>query len=158
MQGQNLTLENIATMILKNEINSQEARDLIKNMENKKPKHNTKGKIAFNNNRLEFWDSNGKTKSYIQFWKDKDSFNNYFLTLQFIESYKKGKGYFSCLLKSLESLAKKENILYFLLEVDYHNQNAISIYESKGFYSLGPRNTFENIDRILMRKDLKFTL
>jgi ribosomal protein S18 acetylase RimI-like enzyme len=96
-------------------------------------------------------------KGYIQFHQDVDRFGYEFTFLDYTESYSPGEGHFSVLFDKFESIAGKQNSEYILLMVDFENDNAISIYQHFGFYSLGDLDIIsENIDRIFMRKDLLF--
>jgi hypothetical protein len=152
------TLDEIGTLLIKGKITLEDSQRMIEKMRGNKAimsKHpKEKETVILEEDCLKVF-QNGHTKAYIQFYEDIDSSNNSFIMLQCVRSYKESKGYFTLLLKKLETLAKKRNNNYLFLEVDYKNERAISVYESLGFYSLGPEETIsENIDRILMRKDL----
>jgi len=98
---------------------------------------------------------NGNRKAYIQFYYNVDGFGSQFSFLDYAESYEPGEGNFSILFREFESIVREQSLEYILLMVDYDNDNAISVYQHLGFYSLGYIDTVsENMDQIYMRKDL----
>ena len=113
--------------------------------------------IVEEENCLTLNDGENCKKGYIQFYQDVDGFGYQFTFLDYAESHCPGEGNFSILFNKLEFIARKKKSEYILLMVDSDNDDAISIYEYLGFYSLGDMDLIsENIDRIFMRKDLLF--
>jgi hypothetical protein len=154
MNENKLTLSKIGILLAKGKINNEQAEILIQNIKKKNKTVKPKSNVHLKDNCL-YYSEEGETKAYLQFYNDRDCFGNPFIMIDKTESYEQGKGYFSLLLDKLEDIAKKKEFLHLTLEVDYHNTHAISVYESKGFYSLGPLETLaENTDRIIMRKDI----
>ncbi len=79
-------------------------------------------------NSLTLWDQEFGKKVEIGFYRDRNSFGSEFLFLTSIVSYRPGERNFSRLFAHLRLTSTERGLEYFLLEVDYDNDEAIEIY------------------------------
>ncbi len=154
-----IILESIADKLLDRSITCKTAKKLIDELKNKNEKNFQEEKyyLEEGENHLKIFDENEREKAYIEFYFDIGCMEEKFIQLNKAESFEEGKGHFKRLFKRLKKIGKREKAECILLEVDYSNDRAISIYEYLGFYQIGEINSCsDNIDRIKMRKDLYY--
>lgn len=135
---QTQTLEDIADLLLDKEITIEESFKLcqeIKKQKTQEIKQNEDFKIFIgdNNGSIIAYDDNQKEIGFLNYYQFIDNLKKNAIIIERVHSYEQNVGIFRKMFKELKRYSLKNNIHYFLLEVNNSNKNAIEIYQHYDF-------------------------
>ncbi|MDD3263344.1 MAG: GNAT family N-acetyltransferase [Candidatus Nanoarchaeia archaeon] len=130
-----LTLEEITNLLLNEEISIEESVQLCKKIKKEKKQENDDYKIFIGDNSgsIIAYDDSQREIGFLDYYQFIDNLKKNAIIIERVQSYEQNIGVFKKMFKELKRYSLKNNIHYFLLEVNNSNINAIEIYKHYNF-------------------------